>query len=234
MKKAELKRKSPLRLLEKTAKGRLGRGHLGNFAARHGVGKTACLVHIGIEALAQGKKVLHVSFSETPNHIYSWYESIFRGLAEARQLDNPQDLHDRMARNRFIMNLSLKALDVRALEQRILELKKTVAFAPDVVIVDGYDFEGATPDQALAFKGLAETLNAEIWFSFVLHRREIRSTAGKVPRVIEKFLPAFSVTVLLDMVKDRVVLRLLTDHEGEAVADTHLVLDPGTFLIREE
>ena len=75
MLKKELNNKSPLRILEKTTQGGLGKGNLGVFAARRGMGKTACLVHFALDALLQGRKVLHLSFAENAEHILSWYEA---------------------------------------------------------------------------------------------------------------------------------------------------------------
>jgi len=42
--------RSPLRILENSIHGGLGKGNIGVLASRKGVGKTACLVHIATEA----------------------------------------------------------------------------------------------------------------------------------------------------------------------------------------
>ena len=46
MVKAELIKRSPLRVFEQSIHGGLGRGNIGVLASPKGVGKTACLVHI--------------------------------------------------------------------------------------------------------------------------------------------------------------------------------------------
>ena len=46
MVRAELIKRSPLRILERSMHGGLGAGNIGILASRKGVGKTACLVHI--------------------------------------------------------------------------------------------------------------------------------------------------------------------------------------------
>ena len=56
--KTELIKRSPLRILEKSIHGGLGPGNLGILASRKGIGKTACLVHIGIDKLFQDKPVM--------------------------------------------------------------------------------------------------------------------------------------------------------------------------------
>ena len=65
----EMLNKSPIRILEKTIQGGLGKGNLAVFTARKGVGKTATLVHMAIDRILGGEKVLHLSLSDDPHHI---------------------------------------------------------------------------------------------------------------------------------------------------------------------
>ena len=60
--KKELITKSPLRILEQSIHGGIGKGNIAILAAPKGLGKTACLVHIATDQLLQGKHVIHVSF----------------------------------------------------------------------------------------------------------------------------------------------------------------------------
>ena len=78
----ELIRRSPFRILEKSIHGGVGKGNIGMIAARKGVGKTACLVHLATDQLFQNKYVIHVSFSPDTSHIISWYEDIFEEIAQ--------------------------------------------------------------------------------------------------------------------------------------------------------
>ena len=55
--KKEVNEQSPLRILEASIHGGLGKGNLGVVAARAGVGKTACLVQIGLDDLLRDKHV---------------------------------------------------------------------------------------------------------------------------------------------------------------------------------
>ena len=54
---------SPLRAFEDSINGGLGKGKLGVIVSKHGVGKTACLVHLATDKLFKGEHVIHVSFS---------------------------------------------------------------------------------------------------------------------------------------------------------------------------
>lgn len=94
MVKAELIKRSPLRIFEKSIQGGLGKGNLGILASRKGVGKTACLVHIATDKLFQGKHVIHVSFSARTDHIINWYEDIFKEIAKKQNLESAVTVHD--------------------------------------------------------------------------------------------------------------------------------------------
>src|SRR5262249_57464842 len=79
---------SPLRILEKSCHGGLGKGNLGVVMARAGVGKTACLVQIGLDDLMRDKDVLHVALGQTLEHVQSWYDALFDDLAQRTQLED--------------------------------------------------------------------------------------------------------------------------------------------------
>ena len=81
MVKSELIKRSPLRILEKSIHGGLGKGNIGIIASRKGIGKTACLVHIATDKLFQNKPVIHVSYSSRVDYIISWYEDIFKEIS---------------------------------------------------------------------------------------------------------------------------------------------------------
>ena len=83
----ELIQRSPLRILEQSTQGGLGKGNIGVIAARKGIGKTACLVHIATDSLFQERQVIHVSFAANTQHLVSWYEDIFSEIAERFHLD---------------------------------------------------------------------------------------------------------------------------------------------------
>ncbi len=104
MVKAELIKMSPLRILEKSMHGGLGKGNIGILASRKGVGKTACLVHIATDKLLQGKPVIHISYSSRVDYIINWYEDIFTEIAKRRNLENAVEVHDEIIRKRVIMN----------------------------------------------------------------------------------------------------------------------------------
>ena len=106
MVKSELIKQSPLRILDDSTHGGVGIGNIGVLAARQGTGKTAALVHLAIDKLFQDKHVIHVTFSQRPDHILAYYEEIFTEISKLKHLEGAMAVHDDVIRNRTIMNFN--------------------------------------------------------------------------------------------------------------------------------
>jgi hypothetical protein len=233
MVKQELIRRSPLRILEKSIHGGVGVGNVGVIAARKGVGKTACLVHIATDQLFQDRHVLHVSFSDTTEHIVSWYEDIFGELARRFELDCTMDVHDTIIRNRVIMNFRQDGIHITEIEKSIRSLIDNGGFAANTVVIDGYDFARSSVEELREFRSFAEMLGLELWFSATLP--EGAGEEGKaVPEALRAVADELAVIICLKSTDGFIRLDLVKDHDASAVADMHLRLDPATLLIAEE
>ena len=153
--KQELNDRSPLRILERSTQGGLGRGNMGVIAARQGVGKTACLVHIATDQLLQGKQVIHVSFATNPRHIVDWYEDIFREIAAKFGLESVMAVHDEMIRRRIIMNFNQSSIHLPQVIGSLQSIIRDGHFAADTIVVDAYDFSAVSREELEAVKGFA-------------------------------------------------------------------------------
>jgi hypothetical protein len=230
----ELTKRSPIRILEETTNGGLGQGNVGVFAAFHGVGKTACLVHFSIDALLRGRKVLHISFTDHPDHIYSWYENIFEEMRKAYHLEMAAEIHEELAQNRMIMNFNIHNMAFKELKAKINHLTHDLQFHPEVILFDGFEPGAASGEFVEGFKTLAVEYNAELWSSFALTQEHADSGSADLPESLQSHFSRLSVIVLLAISGKKIVLKLLKDHERDIVADTHLVLNPTSLLITEE
>ncbi len=96
-------RRSPRTLLERDGHPGPGGGHLALVMARAGVGKTAFLVGIGIDALLSGQKVLHISLDCTVDKIRDWYDDLLREmLRREKKLEHRAALQLELERRRNI------------------------------------------------------------------------------------------------------------------------------------
>jgi hypothetical protein len=235
MVKTELIKRSPLRLLEQSIHGGLGKGNIGVLASRKGIGKTACLVHIATDSLFQEKHVIHVSFSNRTDHIINWYEDIFKEIARKRNLDSALSVHDEVIKNRVVMNFSQEGVKP---EQIIKSLKAMIIegnFAADLIIIDGYDFAISDPADVKKIKHFAEELDLSIWFSATVDPDDpVVKTQEGIPANLEAFIDDISVLISLTPIDDHVKLGLIKDHDYFPKEDLHLILDSKSLLIAEE
>ena len=228
MLKKELIQRSPIRVLEKSIHGGLGKGNLGVFAARKGVGKTACLAHVALDSLLRGEKVLHVSFSDNPHHIESWYEHVFKEIAAAFKLDRISDVHEELISNRLIIHFKQTDRTMRQVAEQIDTVTSGSSFVPATVIVDGYSFYAATVDDIKVWKRMASDRNIEIWFSATL---PAEPGNRDIPDPVDAFKDFFSVIILLNPVQEFIELKLLKDHNSSDLEKLRLKLDPRTLMI---
>lgn len=233
MVKSELIKRSPLRILEKSMCGGLGKGNIGIVASRKGVGKTACLVHIATDKLFQNKPVIHVSFSSRVDHIINWYEDIFREIAKKRNLEAAVEVHDDIIRNRVIMNFKQEGASTEKVLKSLQAMIVHGQFAADTIIVDGLDFSLQGRDNLEKFKKFAIDLGLEVWFSASLRGEDPLFNKKGVPFLVENVFDKIDVLIVLRFLGDHVRLNLVKSHEEPAPAGLRLKLDPKTLLISE-
>jgi len=229
----DLVKRSPLRILENSIHGGLGKGNIGVLASRKGVGKTACLVHIATDKLFQGKPVIHVSYSSRVGHIISWYKDIYRELARRMDFDPAAELHDELVKNRVIMNFNQEATRTEQVLRSLEAMIRHGRFAAETTIVDGFNFPRSSPDDLRRFKEFARRMDLELWFSASLKGPEPLFDEEGVPSELRPCLDSIDVLITLRHWNDRVQLRLVKDHGFSSPPDLRLSLDPTTLLIAE-
>jgi KaiC/GvpD/RAD55 family RecA-like ATPase len=231
MLKTELINKSPIRILENSLHGGLGKGNMGVFTARKGTGKTACLIHVATDNLLRNQGVLHISFSENPHHIEEWYRQVFDEVSRTYKLENAFEIFDEMISKRFIVNFKQADLEFLEIEKDIDQLIKSLSYQTQCFIIDGYSFENATSENFDQWKSFALKRNVEIWFSATLHRDQLQLDSNGIPYPINSFSDFFAVIIMLDPLHDYIDLKLLKDHDSKNMEKLRLKLDPKTLLI---
>ena len=225
--------RSPVRVFERAIEGGLGRGRLGVVLSRHGVGKTAFLTGLALDALLRGRKVLHISTQESVERLRRFYDQLFQALAEQLQLADRAVRQLEMERNRHILVYNRKLFSLEKLEQSVGFLRQAAHFEPSLVIMDGTPrFEQTEEWEMEGVARLARSWDAEIWTSSLTHREGQECDARGVPLTVARFDAWLAVIVLLESRGERVRVRILKDHDRAEVADLRLELDPATMLLR--
>ena len=221
-----LNARSPLRLLEKGLHGGLGKGNLGLVLAGHGVGKTACLVGIALDDLLRGGHVLHVSLDHTVSHVRAFYDTVFEDLAATTHLEDPGRVHAEVDRKRSIRAYPRQSFTPAKLREAV-KVESEAGARPEVVIVEGFDFESSPDGEVAVLGALARELEAEVWLSAATGPE----TVDGLPAPIQAIEPHVSVILALEPGPESVRLRALKDHDNPDVSALHVALDPRTLLL---
>jgi KaiC/GvpD/RAD55 family RecA-like ATPase len=136
-------RRSPRTLLERDGYPGPGPGKLALVMSRAGVGKTALLVGIGIDALLSGQKVLHVALDRSVDKIRNWYDDVLTEmLRREKKLQHWPALQLEVERRRHIHTYVGQSFSVERLHSATVLLRDAMEFEPNVIIVDRLDLEG--------------------------------------------------------------------------------------------
>jgi hypothetical protein len=233
MRRKEVNERSPLRVLEQSIHGGLGPGNIGVIVARHGLGKMAFLVGVGLDDLMRGRKVLHVSLDYPVDKIVAYYDEIFADLAREKELADVWRVRTDMERNRCIHSYPDGKFSTARLRDALTFYRDHTDFVPSAIMIDHYDFEAATADDLEAVREIATQLEGEIWMSAHTSRDAKIDDQG-IPEPVSHVKD--SIDVILRMAHDgeHVQISLLKDHDNPRVSDLNLTLDPTTLLLVKE
>lgn len=233
MHRKDLNERSPLRLLEKSIHGGLGRGNIGVIAARRGVGKTAVLVGIALDDLMRSRKVLHVALNQRVDKILQYYDEIFMDLARTGNLQDIGAERLDVERCRNIHTYVDNSFSIQKLREAIAFLNSYMDFYPTAVILDDYNFEEATKEDLDELRQIAREIDGELWMSAVTHRESKQNERG-IPDPLARLEESIDVILALEQGDKSVTLRLLKDHNNPDVSPSHVALDPTTLLLVQE
>jgi hypothetical protein len=232
MHRKEVNLQSPLRILDRSIRGGLGKGHLGVIMAPAGVGKSAFLVQIGLDALMRERPVLHVAIGHSVEHVAAWYDALFDDLAERVHLVDCGGVRESIAHRRLIWSVADKTWGPGRLDEAVAAFRTHLELDPSVILVDGYDYEGQGCATTLrAAKASAARVGAELWMTARDARgHDLGRPAGIAP------LPGdcaalVDVGLFLEPHGRHVRLTLVKDFERFPAADVPLVLQGGTLRL---
>ena len=229
----ELNKISPLRVFDDAINGGLGKGNMGVIVSRHGVGKTACLVHLATDKLLRGENVIHVSFSGNVEHVMNWYKEVFREISEVQSLDDAHNVYSSILSNRVVMNFSQDQVSIEKVLKSLKSLIEQGAFKADAILFDGYKLTIADDDDIIRIREFAKEMNLEVWFSVSPVRPDVVYDEYGVSNTLENYLPYIDVLVGLRYREDvdKVVMTVVRAHGEEVAKPLGVRLDPRTMLI---
>ncbi len=229
MLKKDLILRNPLRLIGHESDDILKAGEFGAVLARAGVGKTAFLVQLSLNALLRGKNVLHISLADPVNKVSLWYKEVFNLIADQYKIDQISQLWESILPHRFIMTFRVEGFSVPKLQERLADLTEQNIFSPQMIIVDGFPFDESVHQSLGEFKNLVKAQGMHSWFTVRTHRHEEPRPDG-IPTQLAPVSSLFEIAIQLVPVGKEILVKALKG--GESFADhIDLRLDPSTMLL---
>ncbi|MGI6656394.1 MAG: AAA family ATPase [Desulfobulbus sp.] len=225
-----LVQQNPLRVLDMNG----ANNQMGLIMARAGLGKTALLVQIALDAILRGKQVIHVSIGESIEKTKTWYSDILSLIVQDYSNSQQQELTDLVARNRMIMTFNVSAFSRTRLEERLNDLVLQDIFRPNCLIIDGFNFVETDREALEDLKNLMETMGMQTWFSAISHRGDARVSPTGVPAPCHEIDDLFDTIILLRPEADSTIQLDIIRNDGELVQGGRgLRLDPTTMMVKE-
>jgi len=230
MMKSELSERNPLRHLGLNMEILKENAGFGAVMAPAGVGKTALLVQIALQAMMKEFSVFHVSLNDPIHKVTLWYDEILQDLTRAYPMERVQDLREDILLHRFIMTFHVDDFSVPKLEERLNDLIVQNIFQPQILIIDGLHFNDQAESFLAALKVLAEKYRFFVWFSVHIHREEEKAKSG-IPFSIDGLQHYFQMILEIEERGGYLSLQAIKGGDGAAAAEKKLRLDPTTMLI---
>ena len=227
-------RRSPRKLLERDGHPGPGPGHLALVLARAGVGKTAFLVGIGLDALLAGQRVLHVSLESTVDKVRVWYDDILlEMLSRDKKLEHRAAIQLEVERRLHIHTYVGGSFSMERLRHALELLRDVMHFDPQVIVLDDIDVDGREIDPAKVevIKEMAEEVGAELWMTCQTHREGPQAEPGHLPPPAHRIEELTDLAFRLDSHDRKIRLHVLKDHQRMLDEDLHILLDPQTLLL---
>ncbi len=226
-------RRSPRTLLTRDGHPGPGPGRLALVMARAGVGKTAFLVGIGLDALLSGQRVLHVTLERPVDKVRGWYDDVLAEmLRREKKLEHFAAVQVQLERRRHIHTFVRGSFSVERLRQCLDVLVEAMEFSPEVIILDRVEFSELDRTQLEGLRAVAGELGAELWMACRTSRDLGPASGGHLPQPADRFEDLVDLAFRLDPHDARVRLHVLKDHEKMLDEDLSVLLDPGTMLLQ--
>jgi len=230
MLKKDLILRNPLHVMGYENDDILSTGQFGAVLARAGVGKTAFLVQLSLNALLRGKNVLHISLEDPVNKVSLWYKEVFNLIADQYNVDQINQLWESVLPHRFIMTFRVEGFSVPKLQERLADLMEQNIFSPQMIIVDGLPFDDSVRQPLTEFKELVDKHQMHAWFTIRTHRHEEPGLDGR-PLQLEQLSDLFEVALQLLPVGKEIHVKAVKGRESFA-DNLDLRLDPSTMLLK--
>jgi hypothetical protein len=221
---------NPLRKMGSETDDVIPEGGFGAVLAHAGVGKTALLVQLALNAMLRDRSVLHISLNDPVGKVGLWYQELFHHLAKEVQVPQVQQLWEAILPHRFILTYKAEGFSVPRLEERLTDLMAQDIFRPQLMIMDGLRFDESGRQPLCDLKALAVRHGMRVWFTINTHRHEQPGPDG-LPVQLLHVADLFDIVLELQPQGSEIHILPLKGSPA-TVEGLPLLLDPSTMLIK--
>ncbi|MBA4396590.1 MAG: cytoplasmic protein [Syntrophus sp. (in: bacteria)] len=222
--------RNPLRRMGSETDDVIPEGGFGAVLAHAGVGKTALLVQLALNAMLRDRNVLHISLNDPVGKVSLWYQELFHHLAKKTQVQQMHQLWEAILPHRFILTYKAEGFSVPRLEERLTDLSAQDIFHPQMIIMDGLRFDESGRQPLCDLKAMAVRRRMRVWFTVNAHRHEQLGPDG-LPVQLLHVADLFDIILELQPRGSEIHIRPMKG-SPPAVDGAPLLLDPSTMLIR--
>ena len=207
-KRFEIRDRSPVttgwREVDDLCKGGMGRGELGVCIAPTGAGKSMALVHLGAQALKEGKNVIHYTLELADTVVAGRYDSCLTGVDLSNMLSFKEKIYEEIQEiegKLVVKEYPTKSATVQTLKNH-LEKMKLRGFSPDLIIVDYGDLLrpiSSTKDEKRhqletiyeELRGIAQLNKCPVWTASQTNRSGLNAEVITMEAISEAFNKCF-------------------------------------------
>ncbi len=190
--------------IDDIAKGGLGKGELGVVVAPTGAGKSMVLVHLGAQALKQGKNVLHYTLELADTIVAGRYDSAITGVELKNLTVFKEKIYDEIKEIQgklIVKEYPTRSASIQTIKNHVEKLKRR-DFAPDMIIVDYGDLirpENGGKDEKRhqletiyeELRGIAQICECPLWTASQTNRSGLNAEVITMESISEAFNKCF-------------------------------------------
>lgn len=130
------------------------------------------------------------------------------------------------------MTFQAEDFNAAKLNERIGDLTEQAIFHPQILLIDGMDFDGSPEHLMAELRPLAQSWGVGIWFTALVHRTAT-SSGSALPDPPDAIINLFDTAVLLEPNEKIIHVRMVKNPRNEENR-SGLALDPASMLILDQ
>ena len=190
--------------IDDISKGGLGKGELGVVVAPTGAGKSMVLVHLGAQAVKQGKNVLHYTLELADTVVANRYDSCITGVELKNLTIFKEKIYDEIREiegKLIVKEYPTRSASIQTIKNHVEKLKRR-DFTPDMIIVDYGDLirpENSRKDEKRhqletiyeELRGIAQICECPLWTASQTNRSGLNAEVITMESISEAFNKCF-------------------------------------------